>query len=84
MMSATTAFIIAALKMMLAVVVAYYVIEWLASVTTMPEAVKRACQAAVILIALLSILQDFDTPPRAAVHIGPTNPNSLTNPSVVR
>jgi hypothetical protein len=73
--------IIYAAELSLAAIILFYVIEML----TMPENMKRVCQALIILIAVLSVIGLLlGAEPARGSHIGPISPNSLTNPSIIR
>ena len=73
--------IIYAAELALAAIILFYVIEML----TMPVNMKRVCQGLIVLIAILSVLGALlGSAPPSASHVGPTAPNSPSNPSIIR
>ena len=73
--------IIYASELALAAIILFYVVEMLA----MPANMKRVCQGLIILIAILSVIGVLlGSAPPPASHVGPTAPNSPSNPSIVR
>ena len=73
--------IIYASELALAAIILFYVVEMLA----MPTNMKRVCQGLIILIAILSVIGVLlGSAPPPASHVGPTAPNSPSNPSIVR
>lgn len=73
--------IIYAAELALCAIILFYVVEMLA----IPANMKRVCQALIILIAILSVVGDLlGSAPPPASHIGPTAPNSPSNPSIIR
>lgn len=73
--------IIYAAELALAAIILFYVIEML----TMPVNMKRVCQGLIVLIAILSVLGVLlGSAPPPTSHVGPTAPNSPSNPSIIR
>jgi hypothetical protein len=73
--------IIYAAELALAAIILFYVVE----ILTMPANMKRACQALIVLIALLSVIGVLlGSAPPPASHVGPLAPNSPSNPSLLR
>jgi hypothetical protein len=73
--------IIYASELALAAIILFYVVEML----TIPTNMKRVCQGLIILIAILSVIGILlGSAPPPASHVGPSAPNSPSNPSIVR
>jgi len=73
--------IIYASELALAAIILFYVVEML----TIPTNMKRVCQGLIILIAILSVIGVLlGSAPPPASHVGPSAPNSPSNPSIVR
>ncbi|MGZ3408788.1 MAG: hypothetical protein ACXWJ6_06195 [Xanthobacteraceae bacterium] len=73
--------VIYAAELALVAIILLYVVEML----TMPTNMKRVCQGLIVLIAILSVLGvALSSSPPPAAQIGPTAPNSPSNPSMIR
>lgn len=72
--------IIYAAQLAVAAIILFYVIEMI----TMPTNMKRACQALIILIAVLSVLGALIGPGPTVARVGPPNPMTPATPSIIR
>lgn len=73
--------IIYAAELAVAAITLFYVVEML----TMPGNMKRVCQGLIVLIAILSVIGELlGSAPPPASRVGPTAPNSPSNPSIIR